>query len=277
VDALARAAAPEEEGGRGAALDKNAKRRIVLVHPQPDIRCCCLGRTPLGCHADVPRGISCAICELAPDKAHGSKRLQASAAMCAGMKVSNFLGASEPAGEEFIEHIVGKLNEQKCLLDVVSIDLPDDGADAGAKQTKNVNSDTLAQVGGVCSGCAHAGCSVLCRKCRRALLLLLFGAGAAAGAAQPAQRAGPCGAAHNLQVTTSAFRLHAAASNRCHHNSHQLKVLSQFRLKETAAFTYFSGTLDIGKQMKIGVKVRTTHPMAFTWHAELGSPPVSCG
>ena len=62
------------------------------------------------------------------------------------MQVSNFLGASEPAGEEFIEHIVSKLNEQKCLLDVVSIDLPDDGADADARQTKNVNSDTLAQV-----------------------------------------------------------------------------------------------------------------------------------
>lgn len=31
VDALARAAAPEEEGGRGMTLDKNAKRRIVLA------------------------------------------------------------------------------------------------------------------------------------------------------------------------------------------------------------------------------------------------------
>jgi hypothetical protein len=60
--------------------------------------------------------------------------------------VSNFQGASEPAGEEFIDHIVGKLNEQRCLLDVVSIDVPDAGADADAQQTKNVNSDTLAQV-----------------------------------------------------------------------------------------------------------------------------------
>ncbi len=34
VDALARASAPEEEGGRGSTLDKNAKRRIVLVQSQ---------------------------------------------------------------------------------------------------------------------------------------------------------------------------------------------------------------------------------------------------
>lgn len=60
--------------------------------------------------------------------------------------MSNFQGASEPAGEEFIDHIVGKLNEQRCLLDVVSVDVPDAGADADARQTKNVNSDTLAQV-----------------------------------------------------------------------------------------------------------------------------------
>lgn len=62
------------------------------------------------------------------------------------MQVSNFQGASEPAGEEFISHIVDKLNEQKCLLDVLSIDLPDDGSDPDATETKNVNSDTLAQV-----------------------------------------------------------------------------------------------------------------------------------
>jgi hypothetical protein len=31
VDALARAALPEEEGGRGSTLDKKAPRRIVLV------------------------------------------------------------------------------------------------------------------------------------------------------------------------------------------------------------------------------------------------------
>lgn len=62
------------------------------------------------------------------------------------LQVSNLQGASEPAGEEFIDHIVGKLNEQRCLLDVVSVDVPDAGADADARQTKNVNSDTLAQV-----------------------------------------------------------------------------------------------------------------------------------
>jgi hypothetical protein len=31
VDSLVRAAAPEEEGGRGMTLDKKANRRIVLV------------------------------------------------------------------------------------------------------------------------------------------------------------------------------------------------------------------------------------------------------
>lgn len=62
------------------------------------------------------------------------------------LQVSNFQGASEPAGEEFITHIADKLTEQKCLLDVVSIDMPDDGSDPAATEIKNINSDTLAQV-----------------------------------------------------------------------------------------------------------------------------------
>lgn len=61
-------------------------------------------------------------------------------------QVSNFLGASEPAGDEFISHIVDKLVEQKVLLDVVSIDIPNNGSDPTATETKNINSDTLAQV-----------------------------------------------------------------------------------------------------------------------------------
>lgn len=35
IDALTKAAAPEEEGGRGKLLDKNTKRRIVLVSLVP--------------------------------------------------------------------------------------------------------------------------------------------------------------------------------------------------------------------------------------------------
>jgi GTP cyclohydrolase FolE2 len=97
--------------------------------------------------------------------------------------------------------------------------------------------------------------------------------GATAGAAQPAQHPGRSGAAHDLPVM---MRCACACVHVVKHHSQDRQQAADAcaiacRLKETSPLSYFSGTLDIGKQMKIGVKVNSRHGRPFRMHVRAES------